>query len=82
MDTLHLGSYCAAIRGRIRLDPGNANESPSESGWLSGDHHRDRAGAPLGDPVLSKNRNDTKPGPFGGVWALGSGASQPIEHDL
>jgi len=33
-------------------------------------------------PVLSKNRNDTKPGPFGGVWALGSDASQPIDHDL
>jgi hypothetical protein len=31
--------------------------------------------------VVSKNRNDSKPEPFGAFSALGSGTSQPIEHD-
>jgi hypothetical protein len=31
--------------------------------------------------VMSKNRNDSKPEPVGAFWALGSGTSQPIEHD-
>jgi hypothetical protein len=30
---------------------------------------------------MSKNRNDSKPEPVGAFWALGSGTSQPIEHD-